>query len=122
MQGGVVAMMNLTPSRCMQWCAERRFKYAGVQFSTECYCANSYKGTPTTGCDSTCSGDKYQKCGGVYRNQIYALSADAKRSVNEDDEVGAEMVSDQSPVEGSIRSHRRGSSARSMLMRRSRLQ
>jgi hypothetical protein len=87
--GGVINMDNLTPSRCMQWCQERRFKYAGVQFSTQCFCGNSYKPNLVTGCNSPCSGDKKQKCGGEYRNMVYTMDTVEKR--DEAEEEGQEQ-------------------------------
>lgn len=49
------------------------------QYMTQCYCGNSFVPNETTGCDSVCAGDKNQKCGGAYKNSVYASTSVAKR-------------------------------------------
>ena len=98
--GGVVAMQNLTPSRCAQFCGERKFKYAGVQYGTQCYCGNTYKPNQVTGCNTPCGGDKKQKCGGEYRNMVYTTETLARRDdgaedVEEKGQEGADELDSQ---------------------------
>ncbi|PRP85873.1 hypothetical protein PROFUN_06147 [Planoprotostelium fungivorum] len=53
------------------------YKYFGVQYSTECYCGNTY-GTygamPETDCNMNCQSGE-TRCGGSYRNSIYSTGA-----------------------------------------------
>src|SRR5262249_6136593 len=50
------------------------FAYAGVQYSSECWCGNSYGRYGTsTNCNMTCSGDSTQICGGPWANDVYAV-------------------------------------------------
>ncbi len=48
--------------------------YAGVQFSTACFCGDSYgaQGEATeSDCNMQCSGNANQMCGGPSRNSVY---------------------------------------------------
>ncbi|ELT93458.1 hypothetical protein CAPTEDRAFT_220791 [Capitella teleta] len=47
------------------------YPYAGVQYSSHCYCGTSY-GTygPTIGCNFPCTGDVSQRCGGFRANGV----------------------------------------------------
>jgi hypothetical protein len=65
---------NLTVERCETICSG--FKYFGIQNTNECYCGNMFKNPtqhkPESECDKACKGNKNQKCGGGWRNNIYA--------------------------------------------------
>lgn len=66
---------EITVGQCEQLCA--RFKYFGLQYGSECWCDNKYgKYGPATEaeCDTPCTGDESQKCGGNYRNSIYQVT------------------------------------------------
>ncbi|OAQ20922.1 WSC domain-containing protein [Thermosulfurimonas dismutans] len=63
---------KMTPDLCMRECARRGYRYAGVQYSSQCFCGNSYgKYGPATNCNMNCTGDKNQICGGNWANSIY---------------------------------------------------
>ena len=51
------------------------YKYAGLQYSEECYCGNSGydRYGVGDGCNQTCSGNSDQICGGAFRNSVYLI-------------------------------------------------
>ena len=62
-----------TPQRCVQVCASRGFKYAGVQFAESCLCGNSYgRFGQAANCNMACTGDGRQVCGGSNANSVYS--------------------------------------------------
>lgn len=62
----------LTPEVCSKACARMGFKYAGVQYGSQCFCGNEYgKYGPADNCDMKCSGDASKVCGGTWANSIY---------------------------------------------------
>nr|XP_018898564.1 PREDICTED: uncharacterized protein LOC109031490 isoform X1 [Bemisia tabaci] len=67
---------HLTPKLCLRLCAKKQFRLAGVQFGKECYCSNREldmsRQTKPDECKMTCSGDVSEKCGGVWRMNVYA--------------------------------------------------
>lgn len=66
-----------SPSQCTQTCQSKGFKYAGVEYGSECWCDNfisndgAKEDSSQTGCSMTCSGDSTQKCGGANKLNIY---------------------------------------------------
>ncbi|CAN9131097.1 unnamed protein product [Alternaria alternata] len=67
----------MTVQRCESICTG--YKYYGLQFSTYCFCGQSFaQPTQHKGeeeCSSVCPGNKAQKCGGGYRNSLYSRNA-----------------------------------------------
>ena len=50
------------------------YLYAGVQYTSECFCGNSYGkygSLPESSCNMPCSGNKTQICGGTWSNSVY---------------------------------------------------
>jgi len=67
--GAATAANDMTPSKCATYCASQGFKYAGVEYSTECYCSNTISNgaslsLPSSQCNMGCSGDVNTICGG----------------------------------------------------------
>ena len=64
-----------TPSACIQLCRSKGFKYAGVQYTTQCFCGNeappSDRIRPESQCNAQCPGDKSKMCGGPFRMNVY---------------------------------------------------
>lgn len=71
----------LTPVIGAQYCADRNYLYAGVEYGSECRCGNGLSYTPTTTnlweCNMSCSGDRSQFCGAGWRIQVCAPRSDA---------------------------------------------
>jgi hypothetical protein len=65
---------SMTPAVCSTLCFG--FKFFGVQFGGGCFCGNDYGNqggkAPDSDCDTACGGDPSIKCGGAYKNSIYA--------------------------------------------------
>jgi choice-of-anchor C domain-containing protein len=63
---------KMTPKKCIDLCSQKGFKYAGVQYSSYCFCGNSYgKYGVANNCNMKCSGDQNQICGGTWANSVY---------------------------------------------------
>ena len=66
---------DLTPNSCRSVCKEKGHTYAGVQYGYLCHCGDSYGkygNAAEEECNSGCRGDDEKKCGGFWRNSIYA--------------------------------------------------
>lgn len=67
----------MTVVKCVRLCQERGYQYAGLQWSSECYCGDQYDkygNTSNTECNTPCSGDFSKKCGGTWRLSVYATN------------------------------------------------
>ncbi|KAI9724661.1 MAG: hypothetical protein M1828_003530 [Chrysothrix sp. TS-e1954] len=68
--GSTENLPNMTPGMCVDYCASKGATYAGVEYSTECYCGTALPNSlaPSAGilgnCDMTCGGNKSLMCGG----------------------------------------------------------
>lgn len=68
---------SMTAATCAAECYNRGFAYAGVEYSSECYCNST---PPTTSevddaeCSMVCSGDSAHTCGGGARLGVYKSS------------------------------------------------
>ena len=73
------AYSNLTNSMCIQLCKENGYQYAGTQYYEQCFCGNSYGAyypefTDPTGCNTPCSGNANEICGGSWHNSVYNVN------------------------------------------------
>jgi len=72
LDGFMYGSKDMTPEMCIDICSKRNFKYASVQYSTQCFCGNSYgKYGPANNCNMKCSGDPTKICGGFWANSVY---------------------------------------------------
>ena len=63
-----------TLEKCFETCRKGNFKYAGVQNRQDCWCSGTFgKYGKASNCDTPCSGNDKQICGGVWANSIYDL-------------------------------------------------
>ncbi|KAJ8119110.1 hypothetical protein OPT61_g27 [Boeremia exigua] len=66
-----------TVQSCVAFCAESGYTYAGLEYKSECYCANTLQAqyAPRDGvmgnCVARCAGDATQTCGGWAAMSIY---------------------------------------------------
>ncbi|KAL5006137.1 hypothetical protein ScPMuIL_017295 [Solemya velum] len=66
----------MTPETCSNYCRSKGSNVAGLQAGSECYCGSSfltYKRANWDECDSPCTGNSSQQCGGTLHNSIYVL-------------------------------------------------
>ncbi|KAK1834732.1 putative fungistatic metabolite [Podospora conica] len=72
---GYASATAMTIQSCVSFCETRGFAYAGVEYSTECFCGNTMASSATqvsdTACSMACSGDPSQPCGGPSRLNIF---------------------------------------------------
>ena len=72
LSGFSVSNGNMTTEQCVSTCKNKGFSYAGTQYSSQCYCGNSYgKFGNINNCNMKCAGNKDQICGGSHANSIY---------------------------------------------------
>ncbi len=68
---------SLTLEKCWAHCRSHNQRYAGLQYMYQCFCGDAdtqyYRYGEGDGCDSKCSGDDSQTCGGGWRNSVYDL-------------------------------------------------
>ncbi|KAK8088877.1 hypothetical protein PG997_003838 [Apiospora hydei] len=64
---------QMTVAMCLDFCA--KFRFAGLEWSRECWCGNEINLRATkkndTDCDMACPGDKNIACGGNLRLSVY---------------------------------------------------
>ncbi|XP_071946552.1 sialate:O-sulfotransferase 2-like [Antedon mediterranea] len=72
---------RMTISRCVKQCSNKRFRYAGLEYRSECYCGNEVFNAKTdeASCDLKCSGDESQVCGGPNAVSIYEIMASERQ-------------------------------------------
>lgn len=62
-----------TIEKCIGKCSSLNFSYAGVQYYSECWCGNVHPTNlrPSSDCNTPCSGNQNQICGGGMRLNVY---------------------------------------------------
>ncbi|KAJ4362740.1 hypothetical protein N0V95_001342 [Ascochyta clinopodiicola] len=91
MTGPSFSRPNTTVETCIDFCTASGFSYAGLEYKSECFCANELnaKYAPQDGimgaCVSKCSGNADQTCGGWAAMSVYsACSAEGSCRNNEE--------------------------------------
>ncbi|KZM19605.1 hypothetical protein ST47_g9108 [Ascochyta rabiei] len=73
--------VDLTHESCQSFCTTTTggpYRYFGLEAGTQCRCGNDFQHSATpldgsaTGCETPCSGDATQRCGGINRISVYA--------------------------------------------------
>ena len=66
---------KMTQEACVTYCDGKNYAYAGVEYSSECYCGNTLAAgsaaAPDTDCGNACSGDATEACGGGNRLTLF---------------------------------------------------
>ncbi|ATY58354.1 Carbohydrate-binding WSC [Cordyceps militaris CM01] len=76
---------NMTVPACLRFChdGDTKYRYAGVEWSRECWCAQNIAGIAQklddAECNFACAGNKTQACGGHLKLNVYRMSG-AERS------------------------------------------
>ncbi|KAI8624953.1 WSC domain-containing protein [Xylariaceae sp. FL1651] len=80
---------DMTVDLCVRTCGDKGYRYAGVEYSTQCFCGDDDVAAdrmPTNGtmgdCGMPCAGDAGQFCGGAARVSVYARCDDAANCLN----------------------------------------
>ena len=65
-----------TPQKCIRYCAELGYAFAGLQYSIECFCGNQkpYEKLDDIFCDRKCPGDANYSCGGYLTMNVYSTA------------------------------------------------
>ena len=71
-----------SPASCLTFCANKGYKYAGMEFAKQCFCGNGNTGASTSGsqCSTPCSGNSGQTCGANNRMNVYTIGPAAPAS------------------------------------------
>ena len=71
-----------SPKKCIQMCLQSGYLYAGVQYSTECFCGNNVPPAeaklPDPNCNMKCPAEPKSVCGGYYTINIYETGIASK--------------------------------------------
>ncbi|WVW79154.1 hypothetical protein I302_101120 [Kwoniella bestiolae CBS 10118] len=91
--GASMTDQTMTPTKCINFCSSKGFSLAGVEWSVECYCANTPSKTTLSAinnnlaCNMPCNGLDYSAgyCGGsslltVYQKSGYSNSISASKA------------------------------------------
>ncbi|PAA79649.1 hypothetical protein BOX15_Mlig012529g1 [Macrostomum lignano] len=80
--GIAVSSASMTHELCSSVCSLGGFPYFGIQLSEQCMCSTSYGSlgaASETDCNRFCTGNGASKCGGMWRNSVFALTYPKKQ-------------------------------------------
>ncbi len=67
---------SMTIEACAVTCRRQGYKFAGLQYGSQCFCGNRYgRYGKSSACNMPCAGNKSQTCGGTWANSVYAVGA-----------------------------------------------
>jgi protein xylosyltransferase len=73
-----------SPKKCIQICLQSGFLFAGVQYSSECFCGNEEPAIklklPDSSCNMKCPAEPKSACGGYYTMNIYETGIASEKS------------------------------------------
>lgn len=101
---------SMTVELCLAACGAASFRYAGLEYSEECYCDNkigNYGALQTSGCTMTCNGNTAEICGGPNRLSLYFTNTSSVTTSTSPTGTGTSSVSGTStasttPVSSSL--------------------
>jgi hypothetical protein len=69
-------MSGATVESCIAIATEEGYKYAGVQYGTQCFAGDTlgYTQVPDSECNMYCDSDSLEICGGTWLNSIYQIN------------------------------------------------
>lgn len=71
-----------SPKKCIQMCLQSGYLYAGVQYSTECFCGSTEppqsSRLPDPSCNMKCPAEPKSACGGYFTINIYETGIASK--------------------------------------------
>lgn len=71
-----------SPKKCIQLCLQSGFLYAGVEYSTECFCGNAEPEASLKisdpSCNMKCPSEPKSACGGYYTMNIFETGIASK--------------------------------------------
>ncbi|KAL0939012.1 uncharacterized protein CTRU02_205623 [Colletotrichum truncatum] len=77
---------NMTVPICLSFCSngtDKEYKYAGVEYSRECWCSQKLSSLATklddSACDTPCDGNKNVACGGALKLNVYMIESGGAR-------------------------------------------
>lgn len=65
---------DVTPAQCANYCYQKNFRVAAVEFGQECFCGQELldpEYAKATDCNQACAGDSTQTCGAKDRLNVY---------------------------------------------------
>ena len=70
---GVTGDGSMTNPKCQSLCLQKGFKYAGTEYSSECFCGNSLSAEKAaeSNCNYKCEGNYQEICGGYWHISIH---------------------------------------------------
>jgi hypothetical protein len=82
LNGAFWASGDMTLEACAAFCSG--YTYFGTEYSTECFCGNSFNGgstvAPTSQCNMLCGGNTGTYCGAANRLSVYSLNGSPPQS------------------------------------------
>jgi len=79
--------VSMTVAMCLSYCQALGTEYFGVQFTTLCFCGDSYGSYGAAdNCDMKCGGLHTDTCGGFWANSVYSIAQPER--VPESEEIG----------------------------------
>ncbi|RIB14518.1 WSC domain-containing protein, partial [Gigaspora rosea] len=74
-------LAGMTVDKCIDFCRQNNFAYAGLEIGTQCFCANNYdhiNQISSDQCSTSCVGNNQQICGGPLALSIYSVPTENK--------------------------------------------
>jgi len=71
---------SMTNERCQQTCLAEDKKFAATQYSSHCFCGDSFdRYGVATNCNMKCSGQHSDTCGGGWANEVFEIKPATKK-------------------------------------------
>ncbi|CAG8580092.1 10021_t:CDS:2 [Dentiscutata erythropus] len=77
LNGTKLELASMTVNKCIDFCRQNNFEYAGLEMGTQCFCTHNYdhiNQLSSDECSTSCAGDNNQICGGPLALSVYSTS------------------------------------------------